>query len=195
MNGFVSFLRYTGIFAAVLAWVIIGLCVVINPWFKLTVNAFSDLGGPRATDPYLYNVGLIVVALFTALYGSYLVYLSQNKVETVSATLVIIAAIFLALIGVYHEGTYPHVFVSTWFFIQFDMAVLVNGLSLLFASRDLGILMIFLFLIATVVAATVHWPSAATIEAWGIGCIDVWIILSYFRVRQIMNLGGSPRRR
>ncbi|WP_168367229.1 DUF998 domain-containing protein [Acidianus brierleyi] len=178
----INFLKYSGIIAAILAWLVIFLSIFINPWFVFTRNAFSDLGGPIAKDPWLYNYGLIIVAIFTFLYGIYLVIVNEGKVEIVGSSFVMVAAIFLSLIGIYHEGTYPHVFVSTWFFIQFDIAILTYGIGLLMKIKKLGISMILLFIIATLVAIVVPWPSAATIEAWGISAIDVWVILSYLSI-------------
>jgi len=196
----INFLKYSGIIAAILAWLVIFLSISINPWFVFTRNAFSDLGGPIAKDPWLYNYGLVVVAIFTFLYGIYLVIVNEGKVEIVGSSFVMVAAIFLSLIGIYNEGTYPHVFVSIWFFIQFDIAILTYGIGLLvnvnYHSRvgssapltpimikKLGISMILLFIIATLVAIIVPWPSAATIEAWGIFAIDVWVILSYLSIK------------
>jgi Predicted membrane protein len=40
---------------------------------------------------------------------------------------VFVAGLFLALIGIYHAGTRPHVFVSTWFFVQMDTALIAWG--------------------------------------------------------------------
>ncbi|PSO07251.1 hypothetical protein B9Q04_11890 [Candidatus Marsarchaeota G2 archaeon BE_D] len=176
--------EYLGLAAAVLAWVVIGVCVVTNPWFVFTKNAFSDLGGPKSTDPWLYNDGLIGVAVLVFLYAIYLTRLGVNKVEVVSASFVMVAAVFLALIGIYHEGTYPHVFVSTWFFVQFDTAILTSGIGLLLRGlKNLAYGVLSLFLIATLVAALVPWPSAATIEAWGISAIDVWAVLVFTSYR------------
>jgi len=45
--------------------------------------------------------------------------------------------------------------------------------------------MIMLFLVATLVAVIVPWPSAATIEAWEISSIDVWVIISYMSQKKI----------
>ncbi|MEM3288440.1 MAG: DUF998 domain-containing protein, partial [Saccharolobus sp.] len=97
----------------------------------------------------------------------------------VASSFVMIAAIFLALIGIFHEGTYPHQFVSLWFFIQFDIAILVYGIGLLRVKRKWGIYMLTLFIISNIVAGIVKWPSAATIEAYGIIVIDIWVIMSY----------------
>jgi len=180
-----SFLKYSGIVAAILAWLVIIASVSINPWFVFTKNAFSDLGGPAATDPWLYNYGLIAVAIFTFMYGAYLAAINEEKIEVIGSSFVMVASIFLALIGIFHEGTYPHVFVSTWFFVQFDIAILTCGIGLLTRMKKLGISMILLFLVATLVAVVVPWPSAATIEAWGISAIDVWVIISYMSQKKI----------
>ncbi|BDC19486.1 DUF998 domain-containing protein [Acidianus sp. HS-5] len=178
-----NFLKYSGIVAALLAWLVIFLSISINPWFIFTRNAFSDLGGSMARDPWLYNYGLVVVAIFTFLYGIYLVIINEGKIEVVGSSFIMVAAIFLALIGIYHEGTYPHVFVSMWFFIQFDIAVLTYGIGIFMKLRKLGISMILLSIIAPLVAAIIPWPSTATIEAWGISAIDAWVVLSYLSIR------------
>jgi hypothetical membrane protein len=179
---------YLGLAAAVVAWIVIGVYIITNPWFVFTRNAFSDLGGPQSTDPWLYNYGLIAVALLVFVYATHLARVGVNRVEVVSASFVMVAAIFLALIGIYHEGTYPHVFVSTWFFVQFDIAILTSGIGLLVRGLKrsaYGVLC--LVLIATLVAALIPWPSAATLEAWGIGAIDVWAILVF------PHYTGKPR--
>ncbi|MEM4984919.1 MAG: DUF998 domain-containing protein, partial [Sulfolobales archaeon] len=52
--------RLTGLIAVFSAWTTIFLSVSKNPWFNVFKHALSDLGGPRAVDPWIYNVGLIV---------------------------------------------------------------------------------------------------------------------------------------
>lgn len=188
-----SFGEYLGLVAAFLAWVVIGLCVAINPWFVFTRDAFSDLGGPSANHPSLYNYGLMAVAALVFLYALYLLQIASNKAEAVACSFVMVAAIFLALIGYFHEGTYPHRFVSTWFFVQFDLAILVSSIGLyLRGHRRAGLGVLLLFVVGTAVAAAVHWPSAATIEAWGIAVIDVWAITVFLTYRGAA--GGRPER-
>ncbi|MEM0092727.1 MAG: DUF998 domain-containing protein [Saccharolobus sp.] len=172
-------LKYFGFLSAILAWIIILVCISLNPWFVFTKNAFSDLGGPMARDPWLYNYGLIASAILAFLYATYLAEANNSKILIVASSFVMIAAIFLALIGIFHEGTYPHQFVSLWFFIQFDIAILVYGIGLLRVKRKWGIYMLTLFIISNIVAGIVKWPSAATIEAYGIIVIDIWVIMSY----------------
>ncbi|WP_243676060.1 DUF998 domain-containing protein [Vulcanisaeta distributa] len=143
-----QFLTYTGIIAAVLAWLFIAISISVNPWFIFTKNAFSDLGGPYATDPpWIYNYGLIITSVFVDLYSINLLLVSRNKVEDFASAFVFIAGLFLALIGIYHEGgTRPHVFVSTWFFTQMDMALITWGGigSLMAKDRRLGLFSLLL---------------------------------------------------
>lgn len=182
--------EYLGLVAAALAWTIIAICVALNPWFVFTKNAFSDLGGPNAKDPSLYNYGLISVAVLVFLYAVHLARVASNKVEVVASSFVMVAAIFLALIGYFHEGTYPHGFVSVWFFAQFDLAILASSIGLyLRGSRRAGLAVAAVFALGTAVAVAVPWPSAATAEAWGIAAIDVWAIIVFLAYRATPSKG------
>jgi len=178
-------LRYLGILSAILAWVIILLSVYLNSsWFIFTKNAYSDLGSKYANYPQLYNFGLIVVAILGFIYSCYLAYLSRNKIQTIGSAFVMIAMIFLALIGIFPEGTYPHYFVSVYFFSQFALSILVWGIgTLIEGDRRIGIPLVSLFIVGVIVALVVPWPSAATIEAWGIVIIDASIILLYMKFK------------
>lgn len=174
-------LRFTGLAAAALAWAVILASIALNPWFVFTRNAFSDLGGPRANYPWVYNYGLIGVAALTFLFSAYLLSASRNKVEAVGASYVSVAAVFLALIGVFHEGTYPHVFVSLWFFVQFDLAVIAWSVGAVMAGDKAGPFLLLLGAAAPIPAALLRWPSAATLEAYGIAVIDAFAIVATLR--------------
>ncbi len=185
-----SILRYTGITAAILAWIVIAVSISVNPWFIFVKNAFSDLGGPRATDPWIYNYGLIVTSVFVDLYSINLLLISRNKVESFASAFVFVAGLFLALIGIYHAGTRPHVFVSTWFFTQMDISLITWGLgSLMAKDKGLGLFSLLLGVLSPIPAIMVPWPSAATEEAYGIVVIDVWVI-----VMTIMDTIGKRRK-
>lgn len=178
INQLFKILRFSGLIAMILAWLVIGISVYYNPWFIFTKNAFSDLGGLNANKPWIYNYGLMITAIFVIMYSIYLILDSMNKIETVGSAFVTIAGIFLALIGIYHAGTRPHVFVSTWFFIQIDIAILIYGLGLLFEKiKTYGYTLTIMSIIGPVTAALIEWPSAATVEAYGIIIIDVWVII------------------
>ena len=177
-------IRYSGIIAVILAWVVIAVSISVNPWFVFIKNAFSDLGGPYATDPWIYNYGLIITSVFVDLYSINLLLTSRNKVESFASAFVFVAGLFLALIGIYHAGTRPHVFVSTWFFVQMDMALIAWGIgSLMGGDRGLGLFSLLLGVLAPIPASLIPWPSAATEEAYGIVIIDIWVV-----VRTYMDL-------
>lgn len=122
-------LRASGICAVIPAWLTIAIGIYRNPWFVLTRNAFSDLGGPRAADPWIYDSGMLITAALLMAFSAYLLATSRNGVESMGASFASIAGIFLALIGIFHEGTHPHAFVSTWFFVQMDIAIGIWGIG------------------------------------------------------------------
>ncbi len=166
-------LEWSGFIGGVIYWLFVFWSINQNPWFSFWKNALSDLGGGSANAPWIYNLGLVVTSMFVALFSAYLIFIAHSKIQTVGGAYISISAIFLALIGIFHEGRYPHVFVSTYFFIQFFLGALVYGIG----SRDtLGIGAVFLFILA-VVGALVKWPSTAILEAYEIILVMVFTLL------------------
>ncbi len=171
-------LRLVGIGGAVLAWVVIYLAVQRNPWFIVTEHAFSDLGGPLATDPGFFNTGLIGLGGLFALYALTLIQDAMNKVEAVGGAFAVVAGVFLTLIGVYPSGTAPHAFVALWFFVQADLAITAWGVGMLLSGWDrVGALFLGLGVGGPLIAVAAPWPSLAVLEAFGIALIDVWVAL------------------
>ncbi len=180
-----------GLIAVVYAWLVILYCISLNPWFIFTVHAFSDLGAPDANSPWIYNNGMISIGVLIIIYSIYLVWSSVNKLTTVGGSFVFISGIFLMLIGIYPAGTRPHVFVSTWFFIQFDLAIIAWSLGMYIYSRDkLSLSALVIGLIAPVIGFGVDWPSAAMAETFGIIVIDYWVFISFIRSREVLPAKG-----
>jgi Predicted membrane protein len=153
-----------GLIASAIFWTTAALSIAVNPWFDFFRDAFSDLGGPGAGDPWIYNTGLIVAAVFLGLFSMDIIASSSNKLEAVGGAYISISAVFLALIGIYHAGTRPHVFVSTWFFIQAFLGFLIYGLGLALAGgKRLGLSYAAVFLAALAGALAAPWPSAAAL--------------------------------
>lgn len=172
-------LTYMGLAAMVLAWVVIIVSISLNPWFNLFHNALSDLGNPRANYYWVFNYGLVATAVLMFVFSVYLLLASENKVEAMGSSFVAVAAIFLALIGVFHEGTYPHTFVSEWFFAQMDLAVVTWSIGLIVGRRlNYGIPLLALGLLSPLPALLIKWPSTATLEVYGILIIDVWAVIA-----------------
>ncbi|NJE10491.1 DUF998 domain-containing protein [Thermococcus sp. MAR1] len=145
-------------------WLFVAWSISRNPWFSFWKNALSDLGGPEANSPWIYNCGLVVTAALILAFSVYLILSAVNKLQTVGSSYISISAIFLALIGVFHEGTSPHVFVSTYFFIQFFVGALFYGLG---SKKSLKSIAVILFSLA-VVGAFIRWPSTALLETYEI---------------------------
>lgn len=168
--------RFTGLIAAAMAWATISLSISRNPWFSLYRHALSDLGGPGAIDPWVYNVGLIATGVVASTYAIYLASAATEKFTVYASSFIFIAGIFLALIGVFPSSTRPHVFVSTWFFVQMWMAVLASAIGS-FAKRELafGAFLLGISFLGPAGALTIGWPSVALLEIYGIVLIDAYI--------------------
>ena len=172
-----------GIAAVVVAWLVIGASWYLNKnWFIFTRDAFSDLGGERSCCPGLYNIGLVLTGFIILIYSFCLYYLAKAKLEVLGAGYVGLAGVFLGLIGVFPEGTRPHVFVSTWFFVQMDLGLIFQSIGFYIRTRKReglwsAVLSLLAFPVAILVGLIVGWPSAAVLEAYGIIVIDAVVLL------------------
>ncbi|MDK6028650.1 DUF998 domain-containing protein [Ignisphaera sp. 4213-co] len=170
--------KFTGIIAAVLAWIIIAISISQNPWFDVFKHALSDLGGSKANNPWIYNIGLIVTGVITCLYALYIAYVANSKVYVYASALLFVAGIFLALIGIYPSGTRPHTFVSTWFFIQMLLAIIATAIGMAVEHRIVYSIVFGVVAIAGPLGAIfLKWPSVALLEIYGIVLIDICVVL------------------
>ena len=167
---------------AAAAWLVILASWWLNrDWFTYTRDAFSDLGGSRSYCPGLYNYGLIMLGALFSLYGIGVAISARTKLGTVGGGYIVVAGIFLALIGAFPAGTRHHVCVSTWFFIQsyLELILVLAGaarhskaakysLTAMLASIPAGI----------AIAIWPGWPSAAVLETYLILFMDVAVIVA-----------------
>ncbi|WP_010916737.1 DUF998 domain-containing protein [Thermoplasma volcanium] len=179
---FYNLIFFTGIAAIICAWLTIAISIHFNPWFRINVNALSDLGGgnfisnghPAPTYPFIYNGGLMVTALLVFSFSVLSISHVNSKVEIMGLSFFIISALFLALIGIYHEGTYPHAFVSIWFFILSSISFVTIGIGMyLVGDKKFGITIILIILASWIVYSSVRWGSVAEGEVFGISVIDI----------------------
>ncbi len=112
------------------------------------------------------------------LFSLYLIVTSNNKPQAVGGAYVSVSAIFMALIGIFHEGTSPHVFVSAYFFVQFFAGVLVYGLGR--KERILRHSSILLFLQA-IAGTLLPWPATALLETYEVALLMVFTLLVAFK--------------
>lgn len=152
--------------------VVVLASVARNPWFDFLRHAFSDLGDPRATDPWIYNYGLIALGAMVCLFSLGVLIASRSRGAAFASGLYFVAGVFLALIGVYPSGTRPHTFVSTWFYAQSFLASTALGLALMLEERrSSGLVLLLLGLLPAplgyLIEVTVGWPSVAVVEYAG----------------------------
>lgn len=159
-----------------IAFAVFAIGVVIasraNPWWDFFRDAFSDLGGPRAGAPWIFNTTLIIAGVLFSLYALGLLGLSTSKVSSFASGLLFTAGLFLALIGVYPSGTKPHAFISLWFYVQSYIGVCALGAGLLLEKNTVcgAVLLVLGALpipLAQVVELAVGWPSVAVLELAG----------------------------
>ena len=174
--------RFFGILAALNAWIFISISV--NPWFDLFRDALSDLGASQANSPWIYNIGLITSGFLLLPYSAYLIYDSRDKLEIVGGGYVAIGGLFLSLIGFFPGGTRPHVFVSTYFFVQMGLAILLMGLGALKEGRAFYGTISVLTFIFMLVGSTFDWPSVATLEVYEVILLDIWVLTRTFYCRR-----------
>ncbi|MFQ1020488.1 DUF998 domain-containing protein [Tardisphaera saccharovorans] len=173
-----ALLRLSGAATVLLPWLSIASSMAVNRWFNPLEGAFSDLGSATVIDPWIFNYGLVISALFVAAFSLALMRMSRNRLETAGGAFLLVAALFLAMIGIFHEGTYPHDFVSYWFFVQADLAVGAIGAGRVLArERGKGSFLIAWSFAWPLVATLVTWPSTATLEAFGIASLDVAVLV------------------
>lgn len=108
---------------------------------------------------------------------------SENKIEDAGSSFFIISGLFLALIGIYHEGTYPHDFVSIWFFILSSISYITIGIALVIQRIKYGIAMLVLIPVSWLLFIKIPWQSVAENEIFGIIIIEVLVILYMISIR------------
>ncbi len=172
--------RYSGVAASAIFWIFTTASISVNKWFNFLRDAFSDLGGPEANYPWIYNLGLVLSSIALMIFSIHMIYYSKSRIGVVAGSYFSVASIFLALIAVFPAGTRPHVFVSTWFFIQAFLESLIYGVSI-YRSDKLFAKIIFIIFILGILGALIKWPSASSVESYEIILLTVFAILYALR--------------
>ncbi len=172
--------RLLALGVTVSGWAVIAAAWLLNrDWFSPLHGAFSDLGSSRASHPYVFNMGLVAVAALLALLARCLYRAAGSKPATVGAGYLGLAAVFLAQVGLFPEGTVFHNCVALWFFLLADAGLLLYSLeSWRRGGCCLAALLSSAAMVpgATIVELLVGWPSTAALEAYAIALLDAAII-------------------
>lgn len=112
--------------AAVTAWVVLYLVAALStPGYSITTQRLSDLGNPSAPAPWAFNSACILAGLFFLPFAQTVGMGLSKWMRRVGTVLLSLAATFLILLGIFHEGSpYDlHFIFSALFFILFMMAI------------------------------------------------------------------------
>lgn len=170
-------LRFAGIAASVLFFVVALIAALYNPWFSFLDHAFSHLGKESANFPWIYNVGMMVLGGLIFLYAITFIHDAANKLETVGGTLLIVSGLLLAMVGVYYDGRGPHAFVSTWFFLVAEMGMFAAGVGLLSEDFAVGLTILAAGAIGIITEIVASFPSIAFLEFFAIMFLALRVIL------------------
>ena len=173
-----SSLRYLGILALAIGWLTIIISAALNPWFSLTRNALSDLGAIGVKNAWIFNLGITVAGILATLYSMYLIWASKSRLEVLASSIFLFSALHLILIGIFPEGTYPHLFVSLEFFILAGFSILAFGAALIsLGEMRFGLTFTLLSMIGFMGAAFIPWPSIGSLEVFALSLISVWAFM------------------
>ena len=169
---------YAGILAPVVALAGIGVGVFLNrSWWHLTENAISDLGRLGLRYNWVLNVSLVISAVLAIYYAIGLLGEVKNLIEKAGIVIFIVGLGFLALIGIFPEGTSPHYYVSWGFFVFSSLGLLIAGIGIgLSGEKGLAVFTVALFITGWVLAtwARNHFAGVAPAEFVGVFGIVAW---------------------
>lgn len=184
----------------ILPWIFITFAIYLNPWFRLNVNALSDLGGntygvqrhPNPNYPSVYNLGLIISGFFIAFFSISSIWNSKSRSEIIGLSFFIMVGLFLALVGVYHEGTAPHTFLAEWFFLLGKITFFILGFSMMLqrAFSYGGALLLtdaFFWLLET----RINFVSVAEYEIYNVLIMDFLVFIYLLRLRTEYSLAAE----
>jgi hypothetical membrane protein len=174
---------YCGIVSLSVVFALINVAIFLyRPGFVWTDNALSDLG-VESSSAIVFNFGLIAggILYFVFALGVLRFFQSQTIGKT-GAFMLLLAAVFLCLIGVFPE-TAPdnlHFYVSVGFFVSVPIALLLLATAMLQSSqkRKLGaftVLMAFVAVLPWIIPRP--WKGVAIPELISALAAAVWSIV------------------
>ncbi|MCL4444878.1 MAG: DUF998 domain-containing protein [Candidatus Thermoplasmatota archaeon] len=181
-----------GVLVILLPWVFIAIAIHLNPWFHVNVNALSDLGGnvygsgrhPDPDFPSVYNDGLILSGLVIGLFSISAIWNSRSRSEIIGLSFFILDGLFLALVGVYHEGTAPHVLLAEWFFLLGKVTFFILGFSLIIQRAfSFATALLLLDALAWLIEARITFVSVAEYEIYNVVIMDLLVLIYLLRLR------------
>ncbi len=175
-------LEVLGVVAALAAYPFILASIALSPWFNVYNNALSDLGNTVSNGAvgYVYDAGLVVAGAMVFAFSAVLSRESRDKRTMVWTVPLMVAAVDLAMVGVFSENTgHIHGVVSEVFFLMIVVTMLAYSyVSWPLESPRVGaVALVFGILSAVVWFISWPWNGVAIQEAATSGMTAVWLIL------------------
>ena len=175
-------LEVLGVVAALAAYPFMLASIALSPWFNIYNNALSDLGNTVSNGAvgYVYDTGLVVAGAMVFAFSVVLSRESRDKRTMVWTVPLMIAAVDLAMVGVFSENTgHIHGVVSEVFFLMIVVTMLAYSyVSWPLESPRIGaVALVFGILSALVWFISWPWNGVAIQEAATSGMTAVWLIL------------------
>ena len=123
-----------GVIGPLVALVGIIIAILMSPWFSWDGNALSDLGKYETAVPAatVFNIGLVVTGIIMLYFLYWFVNRFEDKITKFGHIPMMIALVFLILIGVLSEDFgYAHFVVSVGFFASFPFTMWFVGFGFL----------------------------------------------------------------
>lgn len=153
----------------------------LSPTFRWTGNALSDLGAATATNPWLFNYGLIASALLTLPFAWVVWVDAANSLQRLGALAFAACTVGLGLVGVFPIGSGLHgpVAIAYFTFLTFTLWIHGSG-SVLAGLARRGLAAIWLgigHVLFWVVWVAAGFGGIAVPEFVGSLSIYAWILL------------------
>ncbi len=131
-----EFAGICGIAAPFIAYIFIGIAVLINPWFRWADHALSDLGASGIAYNNVFNFGIMVAGMAGLIFTLGIFRYAEGKAGGVGTLLFLFAMVCLILVGIFPMGTDPHYYVSVLFFVLSAIGLLMIGVDQLWGLAE-----------------------------------------------------------
>lgn len=167
-----------GFLSPLIAFIFIATSIHVHN-FEFAGNALSDMGRVGLEKNYIFNTGLILSGICGVLF-SVGIYRAVETYTKISALVLALASIFLVCIGVFPEGTDPHLFFSVGFYLLGFIAIVLFGVFILRRKKNIGIFSVGSALLGLVLALRPDWNGVAIPETVGAFFICLWMVIVAF---------------
>ena len=133
---------------------------------------------PKCIQRWPYPTGLVI-----GLFSISSAWNSRSRSEIIGLSFFILDGLFPSLVGVYHEGTAPHVFLAEWFFLLGKVTFFILGFSLIIQRAfSFATALLLLDALAWLIEARITFVSVAEYEIYNVVIMDLLVLIYLLRL-------------